>query len=93
MYYQPDAQRFQRTADVAREPLGQRHDVGGKRIGNIAEVIDVLFRDDHQFARVDGADAHEAEARLILVDPAARRPPGNYFAKHAGGSFGPHQRR
>ena len=82
VHHQSDAQGFQRLPDGTRKALRQRHDVDRQRVRNIAEVVDVLFRDQHQLAGVDRADAHEAEARLVLVDPAARGPFGDDLAEH-----------
>ena len=48
-------------------------------VGNIAEVVDVLFRDDQELTRIHGSQRHERHNPVVFVDDAR----GSFFANNS----------
>jgi hypothetical protein len=74
---------FGEVAQHAREALTDDHDVGRQIVRQVAEVIDVLFRDDEQLAFTHGADVQESQDVIVLVNATGGSLPAHDFAEDA----------
>jgi hypothetical protein len=84
VYQKADAQRIESDSHTATDALGRAHDVDGRVVVEVGEVVDVLFRDHEAFAWRRGSDRHEGHYNIILADNARRALSTNYLTEDAG---------
>ena len=78
-----DAFRCEHFAHASADALRKQHDVLGRFIRHIGEVIDVRFRNDEAFTRGGRLNAHECGNGCIFVNETDRRAARENFAEDA----------
>jgi hypothetical protein len=72
---------FQPLAKIPGQPLRVKDYVARQIVRDIAEVINVFFRDDEKLTWIDLAQRHERHDPVIFVNDAGVCLSLNYFAE------------
>jgi hypothetical protein len=84
VHQKADAQRCEDGPNTPADALRRAHDVGGHRVVEIGEVIDVLLRYHKTFTWCRGPDGHEGHDHSVLVNHARGALSPDDLAEDAG---------